>query len=119
MIRFVTTVSIFGSITFIAKTIIDLKLVMQDIVQNQDPKTESQIIKLTNISSKEKRNIMNRNELITQAILDKLNTGTGIYSAEDILVAANISDQNLQKLLEQLEENVAESSYVQYLLVSY
>lgn len=60
-----------------------------------------------------------RNQLITQAILDKLNTGTGIYSAEDILVAANISDQNLQKLLEQLEENVAESSYVQYLLVSY
>ena len=49
-----------------------------------------------------------RNQLITQAILDKLNTGTGIYSAEDILVAANISDQNLQKLLEQLEENVAE-----------
>lgn len=51
---------------------------------------------------------MNRNQLITQAILDKLNTGTGIYTAEDILVAANISDQNLQKFLEQLEGNVAE-----------
>ncbi len=51
---------------------------------------------------------MNRNQLITQAILDKLNTGTGIYSAEDILVAANIEKQDLQKLLEQLEENVAE-----------
>ncbi len=49
-----------------------------------------------------------RNQLITQAILDKLNTGTGIYSAEDILVAANIEKQDLQKLLEQLEENVAE-----------
>ncbi len=108
MIRFVTTVSIFGSITFIAKTIIDLKLVMQDIVQNQDPKTESQIIKLTNISSKEKRNIMNRNELITQAILDKLNTGTGIFTAEDILLAANIKEQDLQKLLGQLEGGVAE-----------
>lgn len=51
---------------------------------------------------------MNRNQLITQAILDRLNTGTGIYSAEDILVVADISDQNLQKFLEQLEENVAE-----------
>ena len=51
---------------------------------------------------------MNRNQLITQANLDKLNTGTGIYTAEDILVAANISDQNLQKFLEQLEGNVAE-----------
>lgn len=49
-----------------------------------------------------------RNQLITQAILDKLNAGTGIYSAEDILVAANIEKQDLQKLLEQLEENVAE-----------
>ncbi len=49
-----------------------------------------------------------RNQLITQAILDKLNTGTGIYTAEDILVTANISDQNLQELLKQLEGNVAE-----------
>ncbi len=51
---------------------------------------------------------MNRNQLITQAILDRLNTDTGIYTAEDILVVADISDQNLQKFLEQLEENVAE-----------
>lgn len=49
-----------------------------------------------------------RNQLITQAILDKLNTGTGIYSAEDILVAANIEKQDLQKLLGQLEGGVAE-----------
>ena len=51
---------------------------------------------------------MNRNQLITQAILDKLNTGTGIYTAEDILIVANISDQNLQELLKQLEGGVAE-----------
>lgn len=51
---------------------------------------------------------MNRNELITQAILDKLNTGTGIFTAEDILTVANIHEQDLQKFLEQLEGGVAE-----------
>ena len=49
-----------------------------------------------------------RNQLITQAILDKLNTGTGIFTAEDILTVANIQEQDLQKFLEQLEGGVAE-----------
>ena len=49
-----------------------------------------------------------RNQLITQAILDKLNTGTGIFTAEDILTVANIHEQDLQKFLEQLEGGVAE-----------
>lgn len=81
---------------------------MQDIVLNQESKVKKPFIKHVSILNKEKGNTMTRNKLITQAILDKLNTGTGIYTAEDILVAANISDQNLQELLKQLEGGVAE-----------
>ena len=49
-----------------------------------------------------------RNQLITQAILDTLSTGAGIYTAEDILTAADISNEDLQKLLKQIRNNVAE-----------
>lgn len=47
-----------------------------------------------------------RNQLITQAVLDKLGSGTGIYTSEDILIVANISDENLRDLLGKLQSNV-------------
>ena len=47
-----------------------------------------------------------RNQLITQAVLDKLSSGTGIYTSEDILTVANISDENLRDLLGKLQSNV-------------
>jgi len=49
-----------------------------------------------------------RNQLITQAVLDKLGSGTGIYTSDDILVAANIREENLKELLEKMKSNVAE-----------
>ena len=49
-----------------------------------------------------------RNQLITQAVLDKLGSGTGIYTSDDILIAANISDENLRDLLGKLQSNVKE-----------
>ncbi len=42
-----------------------------------------------------------RNQLIMQAILDKLGSNTGIYTAEDVLMAANIKDKDLQEVLKQ------------------
>lgn len=47
-----------------------------------------------------------RNQLIMQAVLDKLGSGTGIYTSEDILTVANISDENLRDLLGKLQSNV-------------
>ena len=47
-----------------------------------------------------------RNQLIMQAVLDKLSSGTGIYTSEDILTVANISDENLRDLLGKLQSNV-------------
>ncbi len=41
-----------------------------------------------------------RNELILRAIVDKLGCGTEIYTAEDILLAANIESENLQEVQE-------------------
>ena len=49
-----------------------------------------------------------RNQLIMQAILDKLGSNTGIYTAEDVLMAANIKDKDLQEVLNRLESNIAE-----------
>lgn len=49
-----------------------------------------------------------RNQLITQAVLDKLGSGTGIYTSDDILTAANIKEENLKELLEKMKGNVAE-----------
>lgn len=49
-----------------------------------------------------------RNQLIMQAILDKLGSNTGIYTAEDILTAANIKDKDLQEVLKGLQSNIAE-----------
>ena len=48
-----------------------------------------------------------RNQLITQAVLDKLGSGTGIYTSDDILTAANIKEENLKELLEKMKGNVA------------
>ena len=39
-----------------------------------------------------------RNRLIVQAIIDKLGANTGIYTAEDILMAANIGEKDLQEV---------------------
>ena len=49
-----------------------------------------------------------RNQLITEAILDKLNTGTGIFTSEDILTVADIKEENIKELLEKMKNNVAE-----------
>jgi len=49
-----------------------------------------------------------RKKLITQAILDELSSGVEIYTAKDILVAANIQEKDLNKVLEQLQNNVEE-----------
>ena len=51
-----------------------------------------------------------RNQLIMQAVLDRLSSGTGIYTSEDILTVANISDENLKDLLVKLENNVKEAA---------
>ena len=39
---------------------------------------------------------------------DKLSDSTGIYTSEDILTVANISDENLRNLLGKLQSNVKE-----------
>lgn len=49
-----------------------------------------------------------RKKLITQAILSELSSGVEIYTAKDILVAANIEEKDLNKVLEQLQNNVEE-----------
>ena len=49
-----------------------------------------------------------RKKLIAQAVLNKLSPGPEFYTADDILVAADISDQKLQELLKQFQDNVAE-----------
>ena len=48
-----------------------------------------------------------RNQLILQAILDKLGSGTGIYTSEDILTAANIEEQDLNEMLKQLQNDIS------------
>ncbi len=48
-----------------------------------------------------------RNKIITQAVLDVLASSAGIYTAEDVLTAANINNENLQELLQALQKNVA------------
>ena len=49
-----------------------------------------------------------RNQLILQAIVDKLGSGTEIYTTEDILLAADIENENLQEIQERLTNNVDE-----------
>lgn len=49
-----------------------------------------------------------RNELILRAIADKLGCGIEIYTAEDILLAANIESKNLQEVQEKLVNSVDE-----------
>ena len=49
-----------------------------------------------------------RNALILRAIVDKLGSGTEIYTAEDILLAANIESKNLQEVQEKLANSVDE-----------
>ena len=49
-----------------------------------------------------------RNQLIMQAVLDRLSSGTGIYTSEDILTVANIKEKNLKELLEKMKSNVVE-----------
>ena len=48
-----------------------------------------------------------RNQLITKAILDVLGCGAGVYTAEDVLTAANIDNDNLQQLLKEFQNSVA------------
>ena len=49
-----------------------------------------------------------RNELILRAIVDKLGCSTEIYTAEDILLAADIENENLQEVQERLTNSVDE-----------
>ena len=49
-----------------------------------------------------------RNQLILRAIIDKLGSSTEIYTAEDILLAANIESENLQEVQERLTNSVEE-----------
>ena len=49
-----------------------------------------------------------RNALILRAIVDKLGSGIEIYTAEDILLAANIESKNLQEVQEKLANSVDE-----------
>lgn len=49
-----------------------------------------------------------RNGLILRAIVDKLGCGTEIYTAEDILLAANIESENLQEVQKKLTNSVDE-----------
>ena len=48
------------------------------------------------------------NALILRAIVDKLGSGIEIYTAEDILLAANIESENLQEVQERLTNSVDE-----------
>lgn len=48
-----------------------------------------------------------RNQIITQAVLDMLGSNTGIYTADDVLTAANIDNDNLQELLKEFQNSVA------------
>lgn len=48
-----------------------------------------------------------RNQIITQAVLDVLGSNTGIYTADDVLTAANIDNDNLQELLKEFQNSVA------------
>lgn len=48
-----------------------------------------------------------RNQIITQAVLDVLGSNTGIYTADDVLTAADIDDKNLQELLQKFQNSVA------------
>ncbi|NDO45994.1 hypothetical protein [Clostridium sp. MD294] len=49
-----------------------------------------------------------RKKLITQAILSELSSGVEIYTAKDILVAANIKEENLKELLNKFQNEVEE-----------
>ena len=49
-----------------------------------------------------------RNALILRAKVDKLGSGIEIYTAEDILLAANIESENLQEVQERLTNSVDE-----------
>lgn len=49
-----------------------------------------------------------RNQLILRAIVDKLGSGIEIYTAEDILLVANIESENLQEVQERLTNSVDE-----------
>lgn len=50
-----------------------------------------------------------RNQLISQAILDKLASGgMGVYTSEDILTVANIDEQDLNKILKEFQNDVAD-----------
>lgn len=49
-----------------------------------------------------------RKQLILRAIVDKLGSGTEFYTAEDILLAANIEDENLQEVANKLKSNIDE-----------
>lgn len=49
-----------------------------------------------------------RNQLIQRAIVDKLGSDVEIYTAEDILLAANIENENLQEVANKLKDNIAE-----------
>ncbi len=48
-----------------------------------------------------------RNQIIMQAVLDVLGSNTEIYTADDVLTAANIDNDNLQKLLKEFQNSVA------------
>ena len=50
-----------------------------------------------------------RNQIIMQAVLDVLGSNTEIYTADDVLTAANIDNDNLQKLLKEFQNSVAVS----------
>lgn len=48
-----------------------------------------------------------RNQIIAKAALDVLGSGMGIYTAEEVLIAANIDDKSLQELLRAFQKSVA------------
>ena len=48
-----------------------------------------------------------RNQIIMQAVLDVLGSNTEIYTADGVLTAANIDNDNLQKLLKEFQNSVA------------
>lgn len=47
-----------------------------------------------------------RAELIRRAIIDKLGLGIEVYSSDDILMAAGIPQEEAEKLISQLQQNV-------------
>lgn len=49
-----------------------------------------------------------RKKLIAQAILSELSSGVEIYTAKDILIAANIREENLKELLNKFQNEVEE-----------